>query len=153
MTRRFTGWHMTAIMVAFFGVVIAVNFFMAREAIHTFGGEVVENSYVASQRYNGWLAEARTQLREGWHAEPVIQPDDRLALKISRGAVAVDDARLTVIASHPLGSQPDRTLSMHQGGASGRYLSEAPLPRGRWLLRITIYQGGRQAHFDDEVRI
>ncbi len=153
MTRRFTGWHMTAIMVAFFGVVIAVNFFMAREAVHTFGGAVVENSYVASQRYNGWLAEARAQEREGWRADPIIRPDDRLALKISRGALPVDNARVTVIASHPLGSVPDRALRMQGSDAIGQYLSDSPLPRGRWLLRITVDQDGRQAHFDDEIRI
>ncbi|MGE0776676.1 MAG: FixH family protein, partial [Sphingomonadaceae bacterium] len=56
MTRSFTGRHMAIILIAFFGVVIAVNFYMARMAIGTFGGTVVDNSYVASQRFNGWLA-------------------------------------------------------------------------------------------------
>ncbi|HMP45265.1 MAG TPA: FixH family protein, partial [Sphingopyxis sp.] len=41
--RSFTGWHMTAILVGFFGVVMAVNFTMARLAMSTFGGKVVEN--------------------------------------------------------------------------------------------------------------
>ena len=53
--RPFTGYHMTAILVAFFGVVIVVNFVMARYAVATFGGTVVDNSYVASQEFNGWL--------------------------------------------------------------------------------------------------
>ena len=44
MTKAFTGRHMAAIMVAFFGVIIAVNFTMARFATATFGGRVVENS-------------------------------------------------------------------------------------------------------------
>lgn len=153
MTRRFTGWHMTAIMVAFFGVVIAVNFVMASDAVRTFGGEVVENSYVASQRYNGWLAEARAQEREGWRADPVIRADRRLLLTVGRGAKPVEGARVTVIAQHPLGTLPDRTLQFATGGAAGRYLSDVPLPHGRWLLRITIAQGNKRAHFDDEVRI
>ena len=42
--RRFTGWHMTTILVAFFAVVITVNIVMARFALSTFGGTVVENS-------------------------------------------------------------------------------------------------------------
>ena len=63
MTRRFTGWHMTAIMFAFFGVVVSVNMLMATLATRTFGGTVVENSYVASQSFNRWLAEARAQDR------------------------------------------------------------------------------------------
>ena len=55
MQRAFTGRHMAAIMVAFFGVVIVVNLLNARLASSTFGGEVVENSYVASQDFNRWL--------------------------------------------------------------------------------------------------
>jgi nitrogen fixation protein FixH len=58
MGRQFTGgtWRR---MVAFFGVVIAVNLTMARLAIGSFGGVVVENSYVASQKFNGWLDRPR----------------------------------------------------------------------------------------------
>ena len=54
MTKPFTGWHMTAILVGFFSTVIAVNVYMAHAAISTFGGTVVDNSYVASQEFNGW---------------------------------------------------------------------------------------------------
>ena len=57
-TGPFTGRHITMILVAFFGVVIAVNLVMAHYASSTFGGVVVENSYVASQEYNQWLHEA-----------------------------------------------------------------------------------------------
>jgi len=59
--RPFTGRKMAAIMVAFFAVVIIVNVYMAREASSTFGGVVVENSYVASQQYNRWLDEASAE--------------------------------------------------------------------------------------------
>ena len=54
-----TGRHVAAIFVAFFAVVIAVNVLMASYAVGGFGGTVVDNSYVASQRFNGWLAQAR----------------------------------------------------------------------------------------------
>ena len=60
MSRPFTGRHMAMILVAFFGVVIVVNLIMARYASSTFGGIVVENSYVASQEFNKWLDEAET---------------------------------------------------------------------------------------------
>ena len=59
--RKFTGWHMTGILVAFFGVVVSVNVFMAQAAISTFDGTVVDNSYVASQKFNGWLDKAEAQ--------------------------------------------------------------------------------------------
>ena len=42
MAKEFTGRHMTAILVGFFGVVIAVNLTMASYATGTFGGVVVD---------------------------------------------------------------------------------------------------------------
>ena len=71
MTRNFNGWHMFAILCAFFGVVIAVNITMATYASTTFGGIVVENSYVASQEFNRWLDEAKAERALGI---PVIDP-------------------------------------------------------------------------------
>ena len=50
--REFTGKHMLAIMIAFFGVVFAVNFTMVYFSRHSWTGLVVENSYVASQEFN-----------------------------------------------------------------------------------------------------
>ena len=66
MRKEFTGRHMAAILVAGFGVVIAVNLMMARFAVSTFGGVVVENSYVASQEFNTWLERAAQSRAIGW---------------------------------------------------------------------------------------
>ena len=61
MNSPLTGKRMTGIFVLFFGVVIAVNVVMACYASSTFGGIVVENSYVASQDFNRWLDEAAAE--------------------------------------------------------------------------------------------
>ena len=37
-TKPFTGYHMAAILIGFFGIVIAVNIYMAKVAVGTFGG-------------------------------------------------------------------------------------------------------------------
>ena len=80
--KAFTGWHMTAILVAFFGVVMAVNFTMARFAMSTFGGKVVENSYVASQHYNQWLERAAAQDRLGWDTALTLDADRHVLLDV-----------------------------------------------------------------------
>ncbi|EQB08879.1 hypothetical protein L286_01110, partial [Sphingobium sp. HDIP04] len=79
---------MTAILAAFFAVVIAVNMLMATVAVRSFGGTVVENSYVASQKFNGWLAQARAQQRLGWRDAVTLDAERRvgLALKDANGA-------------------------------------------------------------------
>src|SRR3546814_3241852 len=67
--RPFTGRHAAMILIAFFGVVISVNIVMASFALSTFGGTVVDNSYVASQHYNEWLARADAQRSEAHTSE------------------------------------------------------------------------------------
>ena len=52
---EFTGRHMAIIMVAFFGVIIAVNLTMATLASRSWTGLVVKNSYVESQKFNSVL--------------------------------------------------------------------------------------------------
>ncbi|WEK43144.1 MAG: FixH family protein [Candidatus Sphingomonas colombiensis] len=152
MTRPFTGWHMTAILVAFFGVVIAVNVAMATFASTTFGGVVVENSYVASQHYDRWLAEARAQGDAGWRAEPVAAAG-RLAVALTQRGAPVSDAALTVTARHPLGRQPDQVLTLRWDAASEHYLAGQPLPSGRWLIEIIGTRRNERLRFEDEVRM
>lgn len=152
MTTRFTGWHMLAIMIAFFGVVIGVNAVMATDAIRTFGGLVVENSYVATTHYNRWLAEGRQQEREGWQATPTADGTGAVSLHLSRAGQSIDGASVSIIANHPVGLVAQRSLRLHAMG-NGVYRSEERLPHGRWLVRIEVSAGAQRAAFDDEIRV
>lgn len=149
MTQRFTGWHMLTIMISFFGLVIAVNFIMARYAVETFGGAVVENSYVASQRYNGWLRQAAAQKAFGWHAVPSVDAAGRLHLAATDAAGMPLAARVIVVARHPLGRVPDRQIMLRQADVD--HVADHALPHGRWLLHIELIAAGHRAHFEDEV--
>ena len=134
MTRRFNGWHFTVIIIAFFGVVIAVNLTMAIFAMSTFGGVVVENSYVASQKYNGWLDAARRQDQLGWTIKPAI--DDRRHVIVS---VNVDGAVVSGFARHPLGREPDVALTFDG------LRSVQALPPGRWAVHLLVRRGNDEA--------
>jgi len=134
-TRRFTGWHFTAIIVGFFGVVIAVNVTMAMFATRTFGGVVVENSYVASQHYNGWLEAARKQDRLGWEIKPTLDTQRRILVSVN-----VNGARVSGFARHPLGRAADVPLTF----GSGRRSAEA-LPPGRWAIHLLVRRGRDEA--------
>ena len=135
--RRFTGWHAFGMLSAFFGVVVVVNLYMARDAIGTFGGLVVENSYVASQDFNSWLDEAKRSKALGWQANVVARPDRRLAIELA-GAPA--GATLTGEARHPLGRLPDIPLDFAVQG-DGSFLSAEKVPAGRWTLRLEARSG------------
>ena len=139
MSKTFTGRHMAAILIAGFGVVIAVNLIMARLAVSTFGGVVVENSYVASQEFNRWLAEADQSRALGWR--PAVK-----RLEDGRVEVLFGDRHfpneLRAIARHPLGRLPDSRLAFTET-APGRFESTTPLAAGRWTLRLEGRAGNR----------
>lgn len=147
-TGPFTGRHMTIIMVAFFALVIGVNILMARYATSTFGGVVVDNSYVASQHFNRWLDEAKKEQALGWSAKVERGAEGRVVVTLA-GAPASGTA-LVAVARHPLGRLPDQQLRFTaQGG--GRFVSDAALPAGRWRLRLEANAGTARWREEQEV--
>lgn len=143
-----TGKHFAAIIVSFFAVVIAVNLVMLRAATSTFGGVVVENSYVASQEFNTWLAEAEKEKALGWAASAQRLGDGRLAVRLS-GAPA-EGVSLGAVARHPLGRAPDQTLRFTRQ-ADGRFVSDQALPAGRWRLRFEAAAGDKRWRTEQDV--
>lgn len=137
--KPFTGRRMAAIMVGGFSVIVGVNLFMAWQASSTFGGVVVENSYVASQHFNRWLDQAAQARALGWEARASRLPDGRIALAttgLPEGAV------VTAAARHPVGRQPDAALTFAPEGTG--FTSREVLPQGRWILRLTITAQGKE---------
>lgn len=148
MKQAFDGRHMTAILVAGFAVVIAVNLGAAVVAKRTFGGIVVENSYAASQDFNRWLDEAARERALGWDVEPRRRADGRVELALD-GVPA--GARIEGTARHPLGTLPDKRLHFSQE-ARDVALSDERLPAGRWILRVRVRAGGQQVRSESELR-
>lgn len=146
--NTFTGRKMAAIMVGFFAVVVAVNVFMAREASATFGGVVVENSYVASQHYNRWLDEASAEKAMGWSAAATRRVDGHVVVTL---AGPEQGASVTAVARHPLGTQADRTLHFSPTGA-GAIVSVETLPAERWRLRLTVRDGAKLWRHEGDVQ-
>ena len=148
MTRPFTGRHMAAILIAGFGVVVVVNFAMARFAVSTFGGVVVENSYAASQKYNGWLANARAQQALGWSATVTRAAGDRPMVET---AAVPAGAVIEATARHPLGREADRKLTFLPDGLQ-RQISREVLPPGRWTIRLQITTSEHEWRSEEDLR-
>lgn len=148
-TGPFTGKHITIILVIFFAVVIAVNLTMARLASSTFGGVVVDNSYVAGQKFNGWLKEADRERALGWKAEARHQADGKVAVKLTgaQGSGLV----LKADAWHPLGRLPDQPLTF-QRQLDGTFVSNEVLPKARWRLRLDAQIGEKRWRAEQELQ-
>lgn len=147
-TGQLTGRKVATIFVVFFGVVMAVNFTMAHFASATFGGVVVENSYVASQHYNRWLEQAAAQQKLGWTATVSRLPDDRVAVRFTG---APQGLKVSAVARHPLGHAPDQTLAFVRA-ADGAFVSTRAVAPGRWMVRLAAEQGGRSWREEQELR-
>ncbi|WP_417621961.1 FixH family protein [Parasphingorhabdus sp.] len=151
-TKIFTGYHATMMIVAFFAVVVGVNMVMARFALSTFGGTVVDNSYVASQKYNQWLEQARRQQAHGWSVSPAMRQAGRAVLTItSADGSGLQGASLTAVAEHPVGRSESFKIRFAETGA-GKFHSTETLPSGRWILRINIVQDAKSMRVIRDIR-
>lgn len=133
-STRFTGKHMAAIFVGGFGIVIAVNLLMASIAVGSFHGTVVDNSYVASQNYNGWIHKAEASRALGWQAVPHRRADGRVVLET---LLVPTGAAITAEVERPLGEREATILSFTDQG-QGRWLSTETIGAGRWQMHIAI---------------
>lgn len=146
MSGKFTGQHMTAILIGGFGIVIAVNLLMATLAIRGFGGVVVKNSYVASQNFNTLLARSKAQDALGWNAHVGRAGDGRLVVTTSAPA----GSRVRADLRRPVGNPALTTWHLVSAG-DGRFASTDRLPEGRWLVRITIDHGADHMQIEKPV--
>ena len=141
-----TGRKVALIFVAFFGTVTAVNLTMATLASGTFGGTVVDNSYVASQKYNDWLSEAREGEALGWNIT-AQRHAETLMLRISKGGTPIAADVTEALARPPVGAVAGHSLDFRQT-ATGTFV--ATLPPGRWQVRAKLAYAGdtRRVQFD-----
>ena len=152
MTRSFTGRHALAVIGGGFAIVIAVNVALAVFASRSHPGLVVENSYVASQKFNGWLEQGRTQKALGW---TVTASADHLKLSVTAtNALGAPLSGLTAVASleHPLGAEPTRNLPLVET-APGVYSAPHGLSTGQWLSEVRLARGNDRYYLATRLHI
>lgn len=147
---KFTGWHMTAILVVFFGIVMAVNFYMARMAIGSFGGTVVDNSYVASQNYNRWLAAAEKQDKLGWKVKTTMTDDRFVVIDVQQNGQPLQGVTAIGDALHPLGRAVDQPIAF-KVMPDGTLRSTTKLPVGRWNVQISLRESSDIYRFVEQL--
>jgi len=130
---EFTGRHMLLIMVAFFGVIIAVNLTMAFMARRSWTGIVVENTYVASQEFNANAAEGRAQAALGWRSELEIAGGTVRYRLLDRSGAPVHSDDVTARFRHPAYESADREAVLVPD-ADGSFSAPVELPDGQWIV-------------------
>lgn len=149
--KVFTGRHMAIILVTFFGIVIAVNLVMARFALSTFGGKVVENSYVASQHYNEWLHRAEQQDKLGWCKHVTLDDERHILVQMTAQQQPFTGVTATGTLIHPLGREDVRSIHFIPQ-ADGALRSQETIAPGRWRLELTVQRQADSAKYVIDVQ-
>lgn len=138
--RQITGRQVLAGFVAAFALIIGVNLLLAWNAVKTFPGLEVKNSYVASQQFDDRKA---AQEALGWTIN-ADHADGMLRLSITDAAghpVEVQSLRATVgRATHV---QDDQQPEFTFDGTA--YVAPAKLGDGNWNIRmLAVAEGGTE---------
>lgn len=137
MTRELKGWHVLAIAVVAFGVIISVNLLLAFKAVNTFPGLEVKNSYVASQTFD---RERAAQEALGWVVTPEYD-GEFLTVKIAdQNGLPVEVADFTASIGRPTHVRDDITPAFVR--EAGVYRAPVTLAPGAWIIHV-------QAHAPD----
>lgn len=142
MEREFTGRMFLAILVAFFGVIIAVNFTMAWFANSTWSGLVVKNSYVASQEFNGKAADAAAQLARGWKGDFSIADGAVRFRLLSASGAPVSARSISVTFRRPVSDREDITVTLAPAGDG--WLAAHVVADGAWVVEVDADIGESQ---------
>lgn len=151
MTARFagplTGRHVLGGLLAFFGVVLAVNGVFVYLALSSWTGIDTEDAYSRGLAYNDVLAAAAAQRKLGWRVDVDIANSAPRTARIAFDArdasgLAVEGLAVEAAIRRPTDEQLDRRVPL-ASAAPGRYLGEVTLPRaGNWDVRLIARAGG-----------
>lgn len=146
----FTGWHMLGVMLLFFGTIITVNMIMAWNAVNSWSGLVVPNTYVASQQFNGKVAEAKAFAASGIEGNLVIE-GGHITYRVvdAKGEPVIADD-IVATFKRPVDEREDFTLALDPKGP-GLFVAERDIMPGQWIVDISTKRDGTKV-FHQTVR-
>jgi nitrogen fixation protein FixH len=133
--KHLTGWHVLAMLVAFFGVIIGVNLTMAYFANSTWSGLVVANGFVASQSFDKDLAKSRAQAALGWTVD-LKHDANSISLSLTdKDGTPIDGLTITGDLERTVTDAEDQALTFTNLGG-GIYSAPATLAPGLWEVEL-----------------
>lgn len=129
--REFTGKHMLMVFGGAFAVIIGVNIALAVNAVKTFPGLEVKNSYIASQEFD---VRRSAQEALGWSVYASSVGDEvRLEITDAEGR-PVEVAKLSATLGRATHVQDDQQPEFTFDGQA--YVAPADLGPGNWNIRM-----------------
>lgn len=153
--KTLTGRHVLLMVIAFFGVIIAVNTVFIYFAVDSFRGEDVKGSYRQGLDYNQRIEARSNEQTLGWTVKSNIVEGDKTELVFS-----IADARsqqllglgLTGTLRHPTDRKRDITLNFAQS-PNGTYRSDINADPANWRFMGQAQRGEDTFLFESDVII
>ncbi len=145
--KELTGRRVLAMLIAFFGFIMVVNFFMMQAAISTFGGVDTKSSYEAGRMFEGEVAKAAAQNARDWQVTAQLTPSGTeqvlsVDLTDAKGA-PVTGVAVEATLAHPVDERNDVTVALAETDA-GVFRGQAVVPAGVWELQLLVVNDGQQ---------
>lgn len=128
--KTITGWHVFGMFLLGFGTIIALNATLAFNAIRTFPGLEVRNSYVASQ---GFDEERAAQEALDWDVSVTLN-DTQLTLHITKDGAAIEPHLESAVFGRATSIAADQTPDF--AFQDGAFVAPVVAGPGNWNLRI-----------------
>jgi nitrogen fixation protein FixH len=128
---RITGWHVLALVVGFFAVVIGVDVAFAVMAYRTFPGEVSVTPYEDGLVYNKTIAQLAAQEKLGWRAGAAAEPGAVVLIVQDRNRAPVAGLKVTGKLERPA-TETGRLTPRFVETAPGRYEARSGRLTGSW---------------------
>ncbi|MEM8731668.1 MAG: FixH family protein [Pseudomonadota bacterium] len=131
MPHRLTGWHVLAIFVTGFSIIIAVNLTLAYNAVATFPGLETRNSFSASQTFQ---SERAAQDALGWEVSATLE-GNTLTLSIDDAIGPIVPEITSATMGRATHVYQDLSPDFRHNGVA--FVAEMPdLKPGNWNLRL-----------------
>ncbi len=132
MTKEIKGWHILSIFALAFAVIITVNVALAVNAVRTFPGLEVPNTYVASQKFD---RNKTAQLALNWDVAARLE-NNVLRLIVREDGVPVEPVIEAAIFGRATHVGQDQEPYFFYDGDS--FVAQVDGGAGNWNLRIEM---------------
>jgi len=126
------GWHVLTGFVLAFGVIVTVNLTLAFNAVRTFPGLEVKNSYVASQVFD---ENRDAQLALGWEVSAEVT-DGLLRLEVLRDGRAITPEIVEATFGRATSVAQDQIPVFEDRGSA--WVAPVDAGAGNWNLRVKM---------------
>ncbi len=137
--RTLKGYHVLVWMLGFFAVMFAANGIFLYNAIKTFPGEEVEQSYVQGLAYNTQLAKNAKQAQLGWTVQIGREGDDIVLRLLDANGVGLDGYSIAGTLRRA-GQKSDISVEFVHEGNSVYRTKTTSLLQGRWDLEFDVFE-------------